>query len=92
MITSTELRNKLDDVMDMLTSNYTPTQWKAKKEIDVARHKEAKRVYKEAKDAISFEDIDWDDDTFYEDYEAISQLIGRLGREIEKMEEDLNIC
>jgi hypothetical protein len=30
MITSRELRNKLEEVMDMLTSNYTPAQWNAK--------------------------------------------------------------
>lgn len=90
MITSRELRTKLEDVMDMLTSNYTPAQWDAKNEIDVARYKEAKKVYEEADDAIGLCDIDWDDGAD-DDYDAISQLMDRLGCEIEMMEEDLNI-
>ena len=90
MITSRELRTKLEEVMDMLTSNYTPAQWNAKNEIDVARYKEAKKVYEEADDAIGLCDIDWNDGAD-DDYDAISQIMDRLGCEIEMMEEDLNI-
>ena len=90
MITSRELRVKLEEVMDMLTSNYTPAQWNAKDKIDVARYKEAKKVYEEADDAIGLCDIDWDDGAD-DDYDVISQIMDRLGCEIEMMEEDLNI-
>lgn len=90
MITSRELRTKLEEVIDMLISNYTPAQWDAKNEIDIARYEEAKKVYDEADDAISFEEVIWDDSSD-EDYEAISQLMDNLSCEIDMMEEDLSI-
>lgn len=88
MITSRELRNKLEEVMDMLTSNYSPAQWDAKSEVDKARYKEAKKLYDEADDAIGLCEIDWDDSTD-EDYDAIAELMDKLSCEIEMMEEDL---
>lgn len=91
MITSRKLRQKLEEVMDMLISNYTPAQWDAKNAIDVARYKEAKKVFVEADDAIGLCDVDWDNDDADDDYEAIAQLMDRLGCEIEMMEEDLNV-
>ena len=90
MITSRELRNKLQEVMDMLTSNYTPAQWDAKDKTDVARYKEAKKVYEEVDDAIDLCEIDWDDSSD-EDYDAIAELMDKLSCEIEMMEDDLNI-
>jgi len=91
MMNAKELRNDLEETMDMLVSNYTPAQWDAKNEIDIARYKEAKKVYEEAEDAIGLCEIDWSDDPDDEDYEAISQLMDKLCCEIEMMEEDLNI-
>lgn len=90
MITSRELRSKLEEVIDMLISNYTPAQWDAKNAIDVARYKEAKKVFVEADDAIGLCDVDWDDGAA-DDYDVISQLMDRLGCEIDMMEEDLNM-
>lgn len=89
-MTAKELRKKLEEIMDMLMSDYTPAQWDAKNEIDIARYKEARKVYEEAEDAIGLCDIDWNDSSD-EDYEVISQLMDRLSCEIEMMEEDLNI-
>lgn len=88
MITSRELRQKLEDIMTMLTSNYSPAQWDAKSEIDKARYREAKKLYDEADDAIDLCEIDWDDNSD-EDYDAIAELMNKLSCEIDMMEEDL---
>ena len=90
MIKPTKLRAKLEDVMDMLTSDYTPAQWDAKNEVDVARYKEAKNVYEEAYAAISFCDIELVDDS-YEDYYTIAYLMDKLSCELEMIEEDFSI-
>lgn len=91
MMNAKELRSKLEEIMDMLVSNYSPAQWDAKNEIDLARYHEAKKVYEEAEDAIGLCEIDWSDDPDDEDYDTISQLMDKLSCEIDMMEEDLNI-
>ena len=90
MNTSKDLRSKLEEVMDMITSNYTPAQWSIKNEIDKARYKEAKKVYEEVAEAIDLCAIDWDDGAD-DDFDAIAQLMYRLSHEIEMMEEYANI-
>lgn len=90
MMTSREMRKNLEDTVDMLTSDYTPDQWKNKKKIDLARYTVAKSVYDEVNDAISFDKVIWDYSSD-EDYDAISQLMDKLYCEIDMMEEDLNI-
>lgn len=85
MIKAKDLRKKLEDVIDMLTSDYSPEQWKAKKEIDIARRNEAMKIYDEADDAIGLCEIDWDDSS-YVDYDAIKLLMDKLAIEIQKLE------
>lgn len=89
MITSTELRTKLEDVIDMLNSDYTPEQWVVKAEVDAARYAEAKKVHGEVDTIVEQCDIDWDDN-WREDYKAINQLMDKLVRHIDMMEDDLN--
>ena len=90
MITSRDLRNNLEDIMYILTSDYAPDKWNAKNEISVAIYKEAKKVYKEADDAISLEDICWDYSSD-EDHYVIADLMDKLSCELEMMEEDFDI-
>lgn len=90
MIKSTEVRIKLETIMEMIESHYRPAKYDAKNEKDIAMYKLAKRVYEEADEMFYFSFIDYDND-YDEDFEAISKLLDKLGCEIEMMEEDLNI-
>lgn len=85
MIKAKDLRQKLEDAITMLTSDYSPEQWEAKSEVDKARHKEAMKLYDEADDAIGLCEIDWDDSSD-EDYDAITLLMDKLAIEIQKLE------
>lgn len=77
------LRNKLEEVIDILNSDYTPEQWKNKEKIDMARYEEAKKTYNEAETAIEY--LDWDGSSD-EDYEAITELMDKLSRKINMIE------
>lgn len=80
---ATDLRNRLEEVMDLFKGDYSSAQWNIKKEIDMARYNEAKKLYNEAENSI--EDLDWNGSSD-EDYEAISQLMERLNRKIDSID------
>lgn len=80
-----DLRNRLEEVIYMMNSNYDPEQWKVKETIDMARYNEAKKIYNEVKNAIDSDSIDWTNSSD-EDYEAISQLMERLNRKIDSID------
>lgn len=98
MITSRDLRVKLEKMMEFILRNYRPAKYDPKSAIDRAVYKEAKKIYEEADDALCSCDIEWiyhhnGDwvDNFNEDYDAIAELIDKLSCEIEMMEEDFGI-
>ena len=78
---ATDLRSSLEEVMNLFKGDYSPAQWDIKKEIDLARYNEAKKLY----DRAIEEDIDWDNSSD-EDYEAISHLMDKLSRKINMIE------
>lgn len=88
MIKGEYLKKRLEEVLDMLDSDYSPEQWKFKEEIDLDRYQEAKKLYDEANDAISMNHIDWSTASD-EEYDTISRLIDTLDSKIDMIEEDL---
>lgn len=92
MITSKELRIKLETIMEMIKNNYPQAKYNPKNEKDIAIYKLAKRVYEEADETFYFGHYNYDyDNDFNKDFKAIEQLLDKLECEIEMMEEDLNI-
>lgn len=91
MITSKEVRIKLETIMEMIKDKYPKAKYDNDLANDIAIYKLAKRVYEEADEMFYFGFIDYDDGDYDEDFEAISQLLDKLECEIEMMKEDLNI-
>ena len=81
-----DLRSILEEAIDLLGSNYTETQWKDKADIDLARYRVAKKAYKEVSKHIERGEIYCDTE---EEYEAINQLMYKLGRKLESIEEEM---
>ena len=81
-----DLRSILEEAIDLLDRNYTENKWKAKANIDLAIYKVAKKAYKEVSKYIERGEIYCDTE---EEYEAINQLIYKLGRKLESIEEEM---